>query len=80
VQDRDAVAAALTELGIPTAVHYPVPLNAQPVFAGKAGMDGTPVSSNVSGRVLSLPMHPYLQDSDLRRVVDAVSDVAGLAP
>jgi UDP-2-acetamido-2-deoxy-ribo-hexuluronate aminotransferase len=80
VQDRNAVAAALTELGIPTAVHYPVPLNAQPVFAGKAGMDETPVSSDVSGRVLSLPMHPYLQDSDLRRVVDAVSDVAGLVP
>ena len=80
VQDRNAVVAALTALGIPTAVHYPIPLNAQPVFAGRAGragMDRTPVSSDVSARVLSLPMHPYLQDSDLRRVVDAVSDVAG---
>lgn len=78
VPNRDAVVAAVAELDIPTAVHYPVPLNAQPVFSGGLGTDGTPVSSSVSARVLSLPMHPYLQDSDLHRVVDAVCKATGL--
>jgi UDP-2-acetamido-2-deoxy-ribo-hexuluronate aminotransferase len=63
---------------IPTAVHYPVPLNVQPVFAGHGGSSATPISSQVAGRVLSLPMHPYLQESDLLRVVDAVASATGL--
>ncbi len=78
VPNRDAMVVALAELGIPTAVHYPVPLNAQPAFSGRLGTEETPVSAEVAARVLSLPMHPYLQDSDLHRIVDAVSTVAGL--
>jgi UDP-2-acetamido-2-deoxy-ribo-hexuluronate aminotransferase len=78
VPERDAVVAALAAVDIPTAVHYPVPLNGQPVFSEALGEVATPVSSAVSARVLSLPMHPYLQDSDLHRVVDAVCTAAGL--
>ena len=78
VSDRDSVATALAELGIPTAVHYPVPLNAQPIFSETAGTKGTPISSDIATRVLSLPMHPYLQDDDLHRVVDGVCRATGL--
>lgn len=78
VEDRDAVAAKLNEQGIPTAVHYPIPLNEQPVFhVGLPGED-YPVSTAVARRVLSLPMHPYLDEGAQARVVEAVAEATGL--
>lgn len=67
VARRDAVQARLKEAGIPTAVHYPIPLNKQPAVA-----DWTvhlPVGDVVSTEVMSLPMSPYLTESDQDRVV-----------
>jgi len=78
VEDRDTVAAKLNEQGIPTAVHYPIPLNEQPVFhVGLPGED-YPVSAAVARRVLSLPMHPYLDEETQTRVVEAVAEATGL--
>jgi UDP-2-acetamido-2-deoxy-ribo-hexuluronate aminotransferase len=79
VPERDTVAAALADRGIPTAVHYPVPLNAQPVFADAQAVQKTPISARVAGRVLSLPMHPYLEESDKERIVEAVAQATGLS-
>jgi UDP-2-acetamido-2-deoxy-ribo-hexuluronate aminotransferase len=78
VDDRDRVSAALAADGIPTAVHYPVPLNDQPVFQPSLERFGTPISARVAQRVMSLPMHPYLSDEDQVRIVDAVAEAAGL--
>ncbi len=78
VDDRDRVSAALAADGIPTAVHYPVPLNDQPVFQPNLERFGTPVSARVAQRVMSLPMHPYLSDEDQVRIVDAVAEAAEL--
>lgn len=58
VNDRDAVQGRTKTAGIPTAVHYPVPLNRQPAVAN-ANVT-LPVGDLVAGQVLSLPMHPYL--------------------
>ena len=59
--------------GIPTAVHYPVPLHLQPVFAALGLRQGAfPVSERAARRVISLPMHPYLDDEQQRRVVSAL--------
>ncbi len=70
---RDGVAAALRARGIPTAVHYPVPLHRQPAYAGGAGAAvPLPVSERLARRVLSLPMHPYLDEATQRRIVDAL--------
>lgn len=81
VDDRDAVQQALQQAGIPTAVHYPVPLHLQPVFASmnlKAG--SYPLSERAGQRVLSLPMHPYLAESDIARIAGEVKQaVANLA-
>jgi UDP-2-acetamido-2-deoxy-ribo-hexuluronate aminotransferase len=55
-------------------VHYPIPLNLQPVFAAAgppAGVLG--VAEEAARRVVSLPMHPYLGEDDLQRVADAVA-------
>lgn len=72
VDDRDAVIGALGEQGIPTAVHYPIPLNEQPAFADIPVRHDLSVSTRVSRRVLSLPMHPYLDDQEQGRVVQAL--------
>jgi UDP-2-acetamido-2-deoxy-ribo-hexuluronate aminotransferase len=67
VGNRDKVQAQLTEAAIPTAVHYPIPLNRQPAVASNAVL---PVGDAVAGRVLSLPMHPYLTEDSQASVVD----------
>ncbi|AHF02649.1 aminotransferase DegT [Marichromatium purpuratum 984] len=77
VSDREAVAEALKARDIPTAVHYPVPLNEQPVFH-VPGASATPVSAEVAERVISLPMHPYLTEEVQREVVEAVAEACGL--
>ena len=75
VADRDGLQQALQAKGIPTAVHYPVPLNLQPAFAGLDKPAGSfPVAEAVASRVMSLPMHPYLGESDMEKIVSAVTE------
>jgi UDP-2-acetamido-2-deoxy-ribo-hexuluronate aminotransferase len=75
VQDRDAVIASLNAAGVPTAVHYPVPLHRQPAFESLGHTPGAfPVSEAVASRILSLPMHPYLDAETQQRVVQALSE------
>ncbi|MBA1331662.1 aminotransferase DegT, partial [Candidatus Endoriftia persephone str. Guaymas] len=73
--DRDQLQKQLAELEIPTAIHYPVPLNAQPVFADCGQPEETPESLKLSQRVISLPMHPYLSEEDQETIVTALQAV-----
>lgn len=78
VENRADLQKKLGEQGVPTAVHYPVPLHLQPVFAGLGLQKGSfPVSEAASERVMSLPMHPYLvqmeQDAIVKLLQKAVS-------
>lgn len=70
VQNRDAVQARLKEAGVPTAVHYPIPLNKQPAVADAAAR--LPVGDEIAGQVMSLPMHPYLTVADQEAIVAAL--------
>src|SRR5262245_13932844 len=73
VSNRDQVEQAMKAQGIPTAVHYPMPLHLQPVFAELGqGAGAFPISEAAGRRVLSLPMHPYLTEAQQVRVVDAL--------
>jgi UDP-2-acetamido-2-deoxy-ribo-hexuluronate aminotransferase len=75
VANRSQVEAGLKARGIPTAVHYPVPLHFQPVFANLGqGKGSFPVSEAVSDRVLSLPMHPYLSEAHQVEIVKALKE------
>jgi UDP-2-acetamido-2-deoxy-ribo-hexuluronate aminotransferase len=56
VPDREAFQKRLADSGIPTAVHYPVPLNEQPAYKHLCCPDCTPVSQQLAKRVMSLPM------------------------
>lgn len=70
VAHRDQVQQKLREVGIPTAVHYPIPLNRQPAVADSSAI--LPVGDQVANEVMSLPMHPYLDESVQETVVKAL--------
>ena len=73
LEDREAVVARLGEQGIPTSVHYPIPLNLQPAFADTGPAVGAlPEAERAAAGVLSLPMHPYLRDAEQRQVAEAL--------
>jgi len=75
VDHREAVQEKLREVGIPTAVHYPIPLHLQPVFAGLNLPTGRfPLAESVAKRVVSLPMHPYLTEDELVRIAVALKE------
>ena len=70
VDNRDEVQAKLKEQGIPTTVHYPIPLNKQPAVADSNAV--LPVGDAVVERVMSLPMHPYLSNTSITTIVDSL--------
>lgn len=67
VDDREELQEKLKAEGIPTAVHYPIPLNKQPAVANSE--TELPVGDFVADCVVSLPMHPYLDESDCKFIV-----------
>ncbi len=73
VPDRQIFETRMKALGVPTSVHYPLPLHLQPVFGHLGLREGRfPVSEAAARHVVSLPMHPYLTEADQSRVVEAV--------
>ncbi len=80
VSERAAVQGRLRAQGIPTAVHYPVPLHRQPAFAAVDSMPALPVADAAAQRVLSLPMHPYLSEDDQVLVIRALRDAVCAGP
>jgi UDP-2-acetamido-2-deoxy-ribo-hexuluronate aminotransferase len=70
VPDRPRVQEALNQQGIPTAVHYPLPLNKQPVLS-HIHMD-LPVGDAAAKSVLSLPIHPYLDEETIKGIAQAL--------
>ena len=70
VKNRDRVQEKLKKAGIPTAVHYPVPLHLQECFAYLGYKKGDfAVSEIVSQEIMSLPMNPYLTDEEIEYIV-----------
>ena len=70
---RDAFAAALKADGIPTAIYYPIPLHRQQAYKHYPVADGgLPVSEQLAGEVISLPMHAYLDAATQGRIIEAV--------
>ncbi|BDT58682.1 aminotransferase DegT [Massilia varians] len=77
VPQRERLQEVLHAAGIPTAVHYPVPIDRQPAYAHWVGPGGCPVAASLAHEVLSLPMGPYLDRPSTHRVVQALGE--GLA-
>lgn len=70
VAERDQVQEHLKAAGVPTAVHYPIPLNRQPAVEDQAA--SLPVGDAVAQKVMSLPMHPYLDETAQVLVVNSL--------
>lgn len=69
VNEREALQARLAQNGIPTAVHYPIPMNHQPAYQHLCCPDCTPNSLVAGRRVMSLPMSADLSVEAMGRVV-----------
>jgi dTDP-4-amino-4,6-dideoxygalactose transaminase len=71
VQERARLQAGMKDLGIPGRVYYPAPLPQQPAYRSYPCAP-IPTSLTLCAEVLSLPMHPYLSESDQQRIIEAV--------
>ncbi len=72
VSNREALQKRLAELGVPTAVHYPVPLNEQPAYRHLCCPDCTPVAKGMANKVMSLPMSAELSVSDQEQILQSL--------
>ena len=73
VKNREEVTKKLNEAGIPTAIHYPIPLHMQECYAGCGFKDGDlPISEKVSKEIMSLPMSAFLKDDDQDFIVETL--------
>jgi dTDP-4-amino-4,6-dideoxygalactose transaminase len=70
---RARIQSRLKEAGIPTAVYYPKPLHLQTAFQGLGYQSGDfPISEDFSSRIFSLPMHPYLDAADQKKIAQLI--------
>jgi UDP-2-acetamido-2-deoxy-ribo-hexuluronate aminotransferase len=74
LKDRASVQEHFKAAGIPTAVHYPVPLGRQPAYRQWAPEDDTPVADALAAGVMSLPMGPDLSEADQDRVIECLAE------
>jgi UDP-2-acetamido-2-deoxy-ribo-hexuluronate aminotransferase len=71
VKNRDTLQSKLKEAGIPTAVHYPMPLHLQECFSYLNHRKGDfPIAETVSNEIMSLPMNPYLTDKEINYIAE----------
>lgn len=75
-EKRADIQKTLGEADIPTAVYYPIPLHRQTVYDYLGYRDGDlPISEDVAARVFSLPMHPYLKESQIKEICEVIKGV-----
>lgn len=73
VENREHVRNVLQQQHIPTAIHYPVPLHKQPILASlPIPKDGLSVAEKAAEKVLSLPFHPYLKETDIESIAATI--------
>ncbi|MDD3266251.1 MAG: DegT/DnrJ/EryC1/StrS family aminotransferase [Burkholderiales bacterium] len=77
IDDRDGLIKHLNDNGIPTAVHYPIPLHKQPIFTQNYHGQDLSVSEEVASKIVSLPMHPYLDHNTQDKIIEAVKSFIG---
>jgi dTDP-4-amino-4,6-dideoxygalactose transaminase len=71
--DREALRNALNAAGVECGLHYPVPLHLQAAYADLGYEKGRfPVSEHLSSHILSLPMHPFITDEEVKRVASVL--------
>ncbi|MGE5351260.1 MAG: DegT/DnrJ/EryC1/StrS family aminotransferase [Acidobacteriota bacterium] len=77
VKDRKGLQEFLSSKGIPTAVHYPIPLHQQPAFVDESKTYNLPVAETVAREIISLPMYPELTSEEIEYVANAITEFTG---
>jgi dTDP-4-amino-4,6-dideoxygalactose transaminase len=78
--ERDALQAGMTDLGIQTGIHYPIPCHLQPAFQHLGYPEGSfPHSEALSQEILSLPLYPGLGDVAIQQVVTSMTTLLGVS-
>ena len=72
---RDRICALLRERGVPVAIYYPRCLHEQPAYAAHANSKKFPEGELASREVISLPLYPFLTESEQDRVISGLRDV-----
>jgi dTDP-4-amino-4,6-dideoxygalactose transaminase len=73
---RDAIREALSKEGIASSVFYPLPLHQQPAYASLGGNQSLPIAEKLAKTVLSLPIHPLLDEASIDRIAACVRKAA----
>lgn len=71
--ERDRLMAYLRENGVGSSVHYPVPAHLQPAYRALAPEGSMPHSEQAAREVLSLPMHPFLEEAQIEHIIKTVN-------
>jgi dTDP-4-amino-4,6-dideoxygalactose transaminase len=80
VQERDETIRRLTEAGIGSGIHYPVPVHLQECYRSLGYQEGDfPVAERVARELLSLPMFPELTRAQIEQVAQVVRDIVSAA-
>jgi dTDP-4-amino-4,6-dideoxygalactose transaminase len=75
VPDRDKVRQRLADQGISTGLHYPIPLHLQPAYRSWGWKEGDfPESERAAATILSLPLHPHIEEEQVDRICEALKD------
>ncbi len=72
-KERDALQKYLSCHEVQTQIHYPVPVHRQPAYAEIASGVNLPATDQACGEILSLPMHPWLTEQEVRQVAELVA-------
>lgn len=72
--ERDGLQEFLKNKGIPTIIYYPVPMHLQKAFEGNRIYQECPVTEKLCKTVLSLPMHPYIEETDIIFISKAIKE------
>ena len=72
--ERDLLRSHLLARGVEAGIHYPKPVHLQSAYAGRlaVGVSGLRCTEDISGQILSLPVHHDLTDDEVTRVIEAI--------
>lgn len=77
-KQRDELQDFLKRQGIPTMIYYPIPMHRQKVYAKNYLYQLCPITKQLCETVLSLPMHPYVNEEDVKKIANAIQEFCGV--
>jgi dTDP-4-amino-4,6-dideoxygalactose transaminase len=73
-ENRDALADYLKDNGVGCGIYYPIPIHQQPLYRDLSYTDNLPETEKAAGEVLSLPVHPALDEKDIEHIITTIKN------